>query len=216
MFFPRHYKNTYEVGQAGHCASGTFFGQLGAEAIKGMTLSTAKKYLQDVCEKKRLGEGVAHGTGPWDGPIRIVAGTFASRFNLPVCRFLSPAFRVGSRRCIVFRKYRGCAGRTPQAKEFKATQAGERIKHVPMLHFIKTLWAAGRWAAWMHRQGRWPVKSCKVVLGLLRSSRRVHVLHDELPVATFSAGTLRPTRSSRTWMLRRCSWSTSRQRWVWL
>eukprot|EP00437_Effrenium_voratum_P043076 CAMPEP_0181463652 /NCGR_PEP_ID=MMETSP1110-20121109/35023_1 /TAXON_ID=174948 /ORGANISM="Symbiodinium sp., Strain CCMP421" /LENGTH=200 /DNA_ID=CAMNT_0023588353 /DNA_START=201 /DNA_END=800 /DNA_ORIENTATION=- len=74
-----HYKNTYEVGQA----------------IKGMTLSTAKKYLQDVCEKKR---------------------------------------------CIVFRKYRGCAGRTPQAKEFKATQ------------------------------GRWPVKSCKVVLGLLRNA----------------------------------------------
>ncbi|CAJ1450520.1 unnamed protein product [Effrenium voratum] len=71
-----HYKNTYEVGQA----------------IKGMTLSTAKKYLQDVCEKKR---------------------------------------------CIVFRKYRGCAGRTPQAKEFK---------------------------------GRWPVKSCKVVLGLLRNA----------------------------------------------
>ncbi|CAJ1349403.1 unnamed protein product [Effrenium voratum] len=74
-----HYKNTYET----------------AQAIKGMTLATAKKYLQDVVEKKR---------------------------------------------CIVFRKYRGCIGRTPQAKEFKATQ------------------------------GRWPVKSCKIVLGLLRNA----------------------------------------------
>ena len=43
-------------------------------------------------------------------------------------------------RCIVFRKYRGTIGRTPQAKEFKATQ------------------------------GRWPVKSCKVVLGLLKNA----------------------------------------------
>ncbi|CAK9095736.1 60S ribosomal protein L17 [Durusdinium trenchii] len=74
-----HYKNTYET----------------AQAIKGMSLSTAKQYLQDVCEKKR---------------------------------------------CIVFRKYKGTIGRTPQAKEFKATQ------------------------------GRWPVKSCKVVLGLLRNA----------------------------------------------
>eukprot|EP00438_Fugacium_kawagutii_P026352 Skav214022 [mRNA] locus=scaffold3389:15380:16553:- [translate_table: standard] len=48
------------------------------KAIKGMTLSAAKQYLQDVCDKKR---------------------------------------------CIVFRKYRGTIGRTPQAKEFKATQA---------------------------------------------------------------------------------------------
>mmetsp|Transcript_39837 Transcript_39837/g.115277 ORF Transcript_39837/g.115277 Transcript_39837/m.115277 type:complete len:186 (+) Transcript_39837:127-684(+) len=74
-----HYKNTYETGRA----------------IKGMTLRTAQKYLQDVCEKKR---------------------------------------------CIPFRKYRGCIGRTPQAKEFKMTQ------------------------------GRWPVKSCKVLLGLLKNA----------------------------------------------
>eukprot|EP00438_Fugacium_kawagutii_P026351 Skav214021 [mRNA] locus=scaffold3389:11675:15223:- [translate_table: standard] len=82
-----HYKNTYET----------------AQAIKGMTLSAAKQYLQDVCDKKR-------------------------------------------RVCIVFRKYRGTIGRTPQAKEFKATQA--------------TL---------MCFQGRWPVKSAKIVLGLLRN-----------------------------------------------
>lgn len=74
-----HYKNTYET----------------AQAIKGMSLSAAKQYLQDVCDKKR---------------------------------------------CVVFRKYRGTIGRTPQAKEFKATQ------------------------------GRWPVKSAKIVLGLLRNA----------------------------------------------
>ncbi|CAE7259463.1 Rpl17 [Symbiodinium microadriaticum] len=74
-----HYKNTYET----------------AQAIKGMTLTNAKQYLTDVCEKKR---------------------------------------------CIPFRKYTGCIGRTPQAKEFKMTQ------------------------------GRWPVKSAKIVLGLLRNA----------------------------------------------
>eukprot|EP00439_Symbiodinium_sp_Y106_P073683 s126_g13.t4 len=74
-----HYKNTYET----------------AQAIKGMTLTNAKQYLLDVCEKKR---------------------------------------------CIPFRKYTGCIGRTPQAKEFKMTQ------------------------------GRWPVKSAKIVLGLLRNA----------------------------------------------
>ncbi|CAE8634336.1 unnamed protein product [Polarella glacialis] len=74
-----HYKNTYETCQA----------------IKGMSLQVAKKYLQDVCEKKR---------------------------------------------CIPFRKYTGCIGRTPQAKEFKMSQ------------------------------GRWPVKSCKIVLGLLQNA----------------------------------------------
>merc|ERR1719262_667563 len=44
------------------------------------------------------------------------------------------------KRCIPFRKYKGCIGRTPQAKEFKLTQ------------------------------GRWPVKSCKVLLGLLKNA----------------------------------------------
>merc|ERR1719446_547601 len=44
------------------------------------------------------------------------------------------------KRCIPFRKYKGCIGRTPQAKEFKMSQ------------------------------GRWPVKSCKVLLGLLKNA----------------------------------------------
>ncbi|CAE7243742.1 Rpl17 [Symbiodinium natans] len=44
------------------------------------------------------------------------------------------------KRCIPFRKYVGTIGRTPQAKEFKATQ------------------------------GRWPVKSAKIVLGLLKNA----------------------------------------------
>ena len=44
------------------------------------------------------------------------------------------------KRCIPFRRYHGCAGRTPQAKEFK------------------------------HTQGRWPEKSVKVVLGLLQNA----------------------------------------------
>ena len=74
-----HYKNTYETGQA----------------IKGMELHTAQKYLEDVVEKKR---------------------------------------------CIPFRKYTGCIGRTAQAKAFKMSQ------------------------------GRWPVKSCKVMLGLLKNA----------------------------------------------
>merc|ERR1711874_459406 len=73
-----HYKNTYET----------------AQAIKGMNLKAAQKYLEDVCEKKR---------------------------------------------CVPFRKYRGCIGRTPQAKAFKMTQ------------------------------GRWPVKSAKILLDLLRN-----------------------------------------------
>mmetsp|Transcript_19889 Transcript_19889/g.53205 ORF Transcript_19889/g.53205 Transcript_19889/m.53205 type:complete len:186 (-) Transcript_19889:46-603(-) len=46
---------------------------------------------------------------------------------------------IQKKRCIPFRKYTGCIGRTPQAKEFK------------------------------HTQGRWPVKSCKVVLDLLKN-----------------------------------------------
>ena len=44
------------------------------------------------------------------------------------------------KRCIPFRRFTGCIGRTPQAKEFK------------------------------HTQGRWPVKSVKVVLGLLKNA----------------------------------------------
>eukprot|EP00929_Paragymnodinium_shiwhaense_P083374 TRINITY_DN443_c0_g1_i17.p2 TRINITY_DN443_c0_g1~~TRINITY_DN443_c0_g1_i17.p2 ORF type:complete len:186 (+),score=65.24 TRINITY_DN443_c0_g1_i17:66-623(+) len=74
-----HYKNTYET----------------AQALKGMQLKAAQKYLQDVVEKKQ---------------------------------------------CIPYRKYTGCAGRTPQAKAFKMSQ------------------------------GRWPVKSCKVLLDLLRNA----------------------------------------------
>merc|ERR1712085_242194 len=74
-----HYKNTYET----------------ANAIRGMTLRVAQKYLKAVVEKKR---------------------------------------------CIPFRKHTGCAGRTPQAKEFKRSQ------------------------------GRWPVKSCKILLDLLRNA----------------------------------------------
>merc|ERR1719396_179520 len=41
------------------------------------------------------------------------------------------------KQCIPFRKFKGCIGRTPQAKAFKLTQ------------------------------GRWPVKSCKILLDLL-------------------------------------------------
>mmetsp|Transcript_9812 Transcript_9812/g.26066 ORF Transcript_9812/g.26066 Transcript_9812/m.26066 type:complete len:186 (+) Transcript_9812:85-642(+) len=44
------------------------------------------------------------------------------------------------KRCVPFRKYTGCIGRTPQAKEFKMSQ------------------------------GRWPVKSAKILLGLLRNA----------------------------------------------
>merc|ERR1719488_408352 len=44
------------------------------------------------------------------------------------------------KRCIPFRKYTGCIGRTAQAKAFKMSQ------------------------------GRWPIKSCKVVLGLLKNA----------------------------------------------
>merc|ERR1719443_165877 len=44
------------------------------------------------------------------------------------------------KRCIPFRRYTGCIGRTPQAKEFKMSQ------------------------------GRWPIKSTKVVLDLLRNA----------------------------------------------
>merc|ERR1719183_2789889 len=74
-----HYKNTYETGQA----------------IKGMELHAAQRYLEDVVEKKR---------------------------------------------CIPFRKYTGCIGRTAQAKAIKMSQ------------------------------GRWPVKSCKVILDLLKNA----------------------------------------------
>ena len=44
------------------------------------------------------------------------------------------------KQCIPFRKFKGCISRTPQAKAFKTTQ------------------------------GRWPVKSCKVLLGLLKNA----------------------------------------------
>merc|ERR1719345_182505 len=44
------------------------------------------------------------------------------------------------KRCIPFRRYTGCIGRTPQAKEFKKSQ------------------------------GRWPIKSVKIVLDLLRNA----------------------------------------------
>merc|ERR1712190_405328 len=42
--------------------------------------------------------------------------------------------------CIPFRAFKGCIGRTPQAKAFKMSQ------------------------------GRWPVKSAKIVLGLLKNA----------------------------------------------
>jgi len=44
------------------------------------------------------------------------------------------------KQCIPFRRFTGCIGRTPQAKAFK------------------------------HTQGRWPEKSCKFVLDLLRNA----------------------------------------------
>merc|ERR1719247_3829803 len=44
------------------------------------------------------------------------------------------------KQCIPFRKYKGCIGRTPQAKAFKMSQ------------------------------GRWPVKSVKILLDLLRNA----------------------------------------------
>merc|ERR1719223_1670008 len=44
------------------------------------------------------------------------------------------------RRCVPFRVYKGCIGRTPQAKEFKMSQ------------------------------GRWPIKSAKILLDLLRNA----------------------------------------------
>merc|ERR1719444_783227 len=44
------------------------------------------------------------------------------------------------KRCVPFRRYKGCIGRTPQAKEFKMSQ------------------------------GRWPIKSAKVLLDLLRNA----------------------------------------------
>merc|ERR1712178_412832 len=44
------------------------------------------------------------------------------------------------KRCVPFRKYTGCVGRTAQAKEFKMSQ------------------------------GRWPVKSAKIILDLLRNA----------------------------------------------
>ena len=47
---------------------------------------------------------------------------------------------VEKKQCIPFRKFKGCISRTPQAMEFKTTQ------------------------------GRWPVKSCKVLLGLLKNA----------------------------------------------
>merc|ERR1719453_773353 len=47
---------------------------------------------------------------------------------------------IEKKRCVPYRKFKGCIGRTPQAKAFKTTQ------------------------------GRWPVKSCKVLLGLLKNA----------------------------------------------
>eukprot|EP00920_Eleutheroschizon_duboscqi_P026162 GHVT01064689.1.p1 GENE.GHVT01064689.1~~GHVT01064689.1.p1 ORF type:complete len:195 (+),score=39.45 GHVT01064689.1:836-1420(+) len=47
---------------------------------------------------------------------------------------------VAHKRCVPFRKFRGGVGRTAQAKEFK------------------------------HTQGRWPEKSCKVLLHLLKNA----------------------------------------------
>merc|ERR1712087_722570 len=44
------------------------------------------------------------------------------------------------KQCVPFRKYTGCIGRTPQAKAFKMSQ------------------------------GRWPVKSAKIVIDLLRNA----------------------------------------------
>merc|ERR1740117_1324975 len=44
------------------------------------------------------------------------------------------------KRCIPFRKFTGCIGRTAQAKAFKMSQ------------------------------GRWPIKSCKILLGLLKNA----------------------------------------------
>ncbi|CAK0896902.1 unnamed protein product [Prorocentrum cordatum] len=44
------------------------------------------------------------------------------------------------KQCVPFRKYTGCIGRTPQAKAFKMSQ------------------------------GRWPVKSAKILLGLLQNA----------------------------------------------
>merc|ERR1719478_437504 len=44
------------------------------------------------------------------------------------------------KQCVPFRKYKGCIGRTPQAKAFKMSQ------------------------------GRWPVKSAKIILGLLKNA----------------------------------------------
>merc|ERR1719446_2017083 len=47
---------------------------------------------------------------------------------------------VEKKQCVPFRKFKGCIGRTAQAKAFKMSQ------------------------------GRWPVKSCKVLLGLLKNA----------------------------------------------
>merc|ERR1711974_220927 len=47
---------------------------------------------------------------------------------------------IDHKRCVGFRKYTGCIGRTAQAKEFKLTQ------------------------------GRWPAKSCKILLDLLKNA----------------------------------------------
>merc|ERR1719203_2617528 len=47
---------------------------------------------------------------------------------------------VEKKQCIPFRKFTGCIGRTPQAKTFKMSQ------------------------------GRWPVKSCKILIDLLKNA----------------------------------------------
>merc|ERR1719293_79854 len=56
------------------------------------------------------------------------------------------------KRCIPFRKYKGCIGRTPQAKAFKMSQ------------------------------GRWPVKSCKILLDLLKNAEFKNLDTDNLNI----------------------------------
>lgn len=60
------------------------------------------------------------------------------------------------KRCIPFRKFTGCIGRKAQAKEFKMTQ------------------------------GRWPVKSCKLVLDLLKNAES----NAEVCLFLYTVGTL--------------------------
>merc|ERR1719160_191658 len=59
---------------------------------------------------------------------------------------------VEKKQCIPFRRYTGCIGRTPQAKAFKMSQ------------------------------GRWPIKSCKIVLDLLRNADFKNLDADNLSI----------------------------------